>query len=60
MAGNVAEWEASCNSYGGSADYCHVRGDSYRQGNQSTMSCAYAPRMTRSSRAGYVGFRCCL
>jgi hypothetical protein len=27
-------------------------------GNQSTLSCGYAPRMTRSSRAGYLGFRC--
>jgi formylglycine-generating enzyme required for sulfatase activity len=60
LAGNVAEWEDSCNSMGGSADYCHVRGDSYRQGNESTMSCASAPRMTRSYRAGYIGFRCCL
>jgi len=59
MAGNVAEWEDSCDSTGGSADYCHVRGDSYREGNASTMSCAYAPRLTRSYRAAYVGFRCC-
>ncbi len=60
MAGNVAEWEDSCDSTGGSADYCHLRGDSYREGNASTMSCGYAPRMTRSYRAGYIGFRCCL
>jgi formylglycine-generating enzyme required for sulfatase activity len=59
MAGNVAEWEDSCASTGGSADYCHVRGDSYREGNASTMPCGYAPRLTRSYRAAYVGFRCC-
>ena len=59
LAGNVAEWENSCNSSGGSADYCHVRGDSYRQGNESTMVCGSAPRMTRAYRAGYIGFRCC-
>ncbi|HVW24526.1 MAG TPA: SUMF1/EgtB/PvdO family nonheme iron enzyme [Polyangiaceae bacterium] len=59
MAGNVAEWEDSCDSTGGSADYCHVRGDSYREGNETTMPCGYAPRMTRSYRGGYIGFRCC-
>jgi formylglycine-generating enzyme required for sulfatase activity len=59
MAGNVAEWEDSCESTGGSADYCHVRGDSYREGNASTMACGYAPRMTRSYRAAFIGFRCC-
>ncbi|HEX4336518.1 MAG TPA: SUMF1/EgtB/PvdO family nonheme iron enzyme [Polyangiaceae bacterium] len=60
LVGNVAEWEDSCDSTSGSADYCHVRGDSYREGNATTMSCAYAPKMTRSYRAGYIGFRCCL
>ena len=59
LTGNVAEWEDSCDSTSGSADYCHLRGDSYREGNQQTMSCAYAPRMTRSYRGGYIGFRCC-
>jgi formylglycine-generating enzyme required for sulfatase activity len=60
LDGNVAEWEDSCSSTNGSADYCHVRGDSYREGNATTMGCAYAPRVTRSFRSAFLGFRCCM
>ena len=60
MAGNVSEWEDSCSSTSGAADYCHLRGDSYREGNQSNMVCGSAPRVTRAYRAGYIGFRCCM
>jgi formylglycine-generating enzyme required for sulfatase activity len=60
LAGNVAEWQDSCGSNGGSADYCHIRGASFREGNSATMACDAAPHLTRSMRAPYVGFRCCL
>jgi len=59
MAGNVAEWEDSCDRDLGSDDLCRLRGSSFRLGQATTMRCSSAGPSTRSARANFIGFRCC-
>ena len=62
MAGNVWEWEDSCDGDAGSADHCRVRGGCWVDSAQ-TIACAFDSfdhfTTTRGGPTGFVGFRCC-
>jgi formylglycine-generating enzyme len=60
MAGNVWEWEDSCNGALGDIDTCSLRGGSYR--NQDLPTCPAGWTALRSGSETYgpeIGFRCC-
>jgi formylglycine-generating enzyme required for sulfatase activity len=61
MAGNVWEWEDSCNDAGGAGDLCRSRGGMYNDNVQT--QCAFDTFQhfspTRNFRASFQGFRCC-
>jgi formylglycine-generating enzyme required for sulfatase activity len=62
MAGNIWEWEDSCDDAGGKNDRCRARGGSFIDGVDPTR-CAFDTFQhfspTRSYVAGFLGFRCC-
>ena len=58
LAGNVAEWTASCRSGLGPSSRCLVRGGSYRDG-EGGAACSRSFEGPRGGRLEHLGFRCC-
>ncbi len=58
LAGNVWEWEDSCNGTSGATDLCRRRGGSVNSG-QSGTQCASQREIARDTTRAIGGFRCC-
>jgi hypothetical protein len=59
MSGNVAEWEDSCDDAAGGDDQCVIRGGSYLTDVEEELQCSSINRVSRSTTAPDIGFRCC-
>ena len=58
LAGNVAEWTASCRSGSGPTSPCFFRGGSYRDGELGA-ACSRSVEGPRGGGLEHLGFRCC-
>jgi formylglycine-generating enzyme len=58
LSGNVSEWADECAGYSNAAEPCAIRGGSVAQ-DASALLCKSSQTPPRSTRAQFVGFRCC-
>lgn len=59
LAGNVWEWEDSCNGSTGESDLCPPRGGSFDQSGSPVCNQVYGGHARRGGVSGNFGFRCC-
>jgi hypothetical protein len=59
MAGNVQEWEDSCDTSAGKTDACRVRGGGFDTATAAALQCDAPTKVSRGSQLGNLGFRCC-